>query len=49
MTNQIVTIEQIILQVLSLNVSIKQKNEIDKIVKQLRELKREYIKKVFFN
>jgi hypothetical protein len=49
MTSKIILLEEIILQVLCLSVPIKQKDEIEKIVKKLREMKREYIKKLFLN
>jgi hypothetical protein len=49
MSNKIILLEELILKVLCLNVPIKQRTEVDKIVKKLRELKREYLKKVFFN
>lgn len=49
MSNKIILLEELILNVLCLNVPNNQRNEIDKIVKKLRELKREYLKKVFFN
>ena len=48
MSNKIILLEELILQVLCLNVPINQRNEIDKIVKKLRELKREYLKKYSF-
>ena len=49
MTSKIILLEEIILQVLCLSVPMKQKDEIEKIVKKLREMKREYIKKLFLN
>ena len=49
MTSKIILLEELILQVLCLNVPIKQKDEIEKIVKNLREIKREYIEKIFLN
>ena len=49
MSNKIILLEELILQVLCLNVPINQRNEIDKIVKKLKELKREYLKKIFFH
>ncbi|MDC0558652.1 hypothetical protein OAO20_04220 [Candidatus Pelagibacter ubique] len=49
MSNKIILLEELILQFLCLNVPINQRNEIDKIVKKLKELKREYLKKIFFH
>jgi hypothetical protein len=49
MSNKIILLEELILNVLCLNVPINQRTDVDKIVKKLRELKREYLKKVFFN
>jgi len=49
MSNKIILLEELILNVLCFNVSINQRTDVDKIVKKLRELKREYLNKVFFN
>jgi len=49
MSNKIILLEELILNVLCLNVPNNQRTDVDKIVKKLRELKREYLKKVFFN
>jgi len=49
MSNKIILLEELILNVLCLNVPINQRTDVDKIVKKLRELKREYLKKIFFH
>ena len=49
MSNKIILLEELILNVLCLNVPINQRTDVDKIVKKLRKLKREYLKKIFFN
>ena len=47
MSNKIILLEELILKVLCLNVPIKQRTEVDKIIKKLKELKRQYIEEVF--
>ena len=47
MSNKIILLEELILNVLCLNVPNNQRTEVDKIVKKLRELKRQYIGEVF--
>ena len=47
MSNKIILLEELILKVLCLNVPIKKRTEVDKIVKKLKELKRQYIEEVF--
>ena len=47
MSSKIILLEELILNVLCLNVPNNQRTEVDKIVKKLRELKRQYIGEVF--